>query len=37
MTTAYLRTALHVDQTSRPAARAAFGNGGGAIGHVDTT
>jgi dienelactone hydrolase len=36
MTTAYLRTALHVDETSWAAARAAFGDGGGgAMGHVD--
>ena len=36
MSTAYLRTALHVDESSWPAARAAFGDGADAIGHVDT-
>lgn len=36
MSTAYLRTALHVDENSWPAARAAFGDSADAVGHVDT-
>ena len=36
MSTAYLRTALHVDANSWPAARAAFGDSTDAIGQVDS-
>lgn len=36
MSTAYLRTALHVDDTSWPAARAAFTDGGHPIGQIDS-
>ncbi|MGS0683600.1 alpha/beta hydrolase family protein [Nakamurella sp. GG22] len=36
MSAAYLRTALHVDDNSWPAARAALGEIANAIGHVDT-
>jgi dienelactone hydrolase len=36
MSTAYLRTALRVDEHSWPAARAAFRDSAGAIGHVDS-
>ncbi|MFG6401159.1 alpha/beta hydrolase family protein [Microbacterium sp. P04] len=36
MTTAYLRSALHIDDTSWPAARAAFRDGAGPIGQLDS-
>ena len=36
MTTAYLRTALHVDEDSWPTARAAFRDSARAIGHLDS-
>jgi hypothetical protein len=36
MSTAYLRTALRIDESSWPAARAAFGDSTEAIGHVDS-
>ncbi len=36
MSTAYLRTALHVDDDSWPAARDAFADSAGAIGHVES-
>ncbi|WP_265522826.1 alpha/beta hydrolase family protein [Oerskovia flava] len=36
LTTAYLRTALHVDESSWPSARAAFRDGADLIGHVDS-
>lgn len=36
LSTAYLRTALHVDETNWPVARATFGESAQAIGHVDT-
>ena len=36
MSTAYLRTALHVDENSWPTARAAFNDSTDPIGHVDS-
>lgn len=36
MSTAYLRTALRIDETSWPAARAAFSDNADPIGRVDT-
>jgi dienelactone hydrolase len=36
LSTAYLRTALHVDEDSWPAARAAFGDSADPIGHIDS-
>ncbi len=36
LSTAYLRTALHVDEDSWPAARAAFGDSTDPIGHIDS-
>nr|WP_297430440.1 chlorophyllase [uncultured Actinotalea sp.] len=36
MSTAYLRTALRIDEDGWPAARAAFADDGAAVGHVDT-